>query len=168
MKTTIATLLALALAACSNASEPTTGTSTAALEPAPDLTGTWAFVLDASDVARSFRDKCASDPRGQETCFAAVRIDAANEKIRFSRGEGGKVIWSSFGVEDGKEDLFLEAPVELAQDRPGSVVGTIVGPARGHMLSRLFGPKAMRIEIESPRRIVILDPKKGRLVYDKE
>src|SRR4051794_22802008 len=105
MKTTMTLTLLSALAsftACASSSAPTertTGTSAAAATAA-DVTGTWVFALDRSDVAEPLKKECEGDAHGDvakaKSCYDAVAIQAAKEKIRFAKDGSGHMVWRSF------------------------------------------------------------------------
>ncbi len=178
MKTLLVSIvLASALAACGSTSsvEPTLDSAKSAQTADPArVTGTWGFVLEASDVATHFREGCAKESGGDaakaEACFAHVKAQAAKEKVRFGKDESGRTVWRSFGIDGGKEELFLEVPVELAADGAGHVLAKVAGPAKGFQAEKFEKAevKAVRVEIVDERTIAMTDPKKGRLVYTKE
>ena len=182
MKTSLAILsLSTLLAACASAptNDAATG-STAPLvaatkaEPAPDLSGTWAFALASSDVAAPLRDRCAAssgnDAVKTQACWEEVSAEAAKEKIRFTKDEAGKIVWTSFGSEGSKEIIFIEVPLEIAGDGPGHFLAKLAGTPKGKMAAQLVkaSVNVMRIELVDARTIAMSDPKKGRLVYTKE
>jgi hypothetical protein len=177
MKTLLKVLsLSLLLAACASSSSPTDSAAAAVSksETAPDLTGTWAFALSASDVAVPLRESCAkssaNDAAKKQACWDEVAAEAAREKIRFTSAESGKSVWTSFGSEGSKEIIFVQVPVELVSDGPGHVLAKVAGPPKGDMAAQFAKASinVMRIELVDARTIAMNDPKKGRLVYTKE
>ena len=162
-------------ACASQAPEPGVSTASAAqaAEPAADLSGTWAFALDSSDVASHFREKCkkecGGDAKKEAACWAEIHAEAAKEKIRFAQANG-KTVWTSFGEEEGKEKVFLSIPVELAADGPGHVLAKVAGAPTGDMAERFAksNTNVMHIDVIDAKTIAMNDPKKGRLVYTKE
>jgi hypothetical protein len=175
----VSIILAAALAACGSASSQEASVDSAKSAQTADparVTGTWGFVLEASDVAAPIRERCAKESGGDaaktEACFARVKAEAAKEKIRFATDESGRMVWRSFVIDGGKEELFLEVPVELAADGPTHVLAKIAGPAKGWQAEKLAKSapemKALRVEVVDERTIAMTDPKKGRLVYTKE
>lgn len=169
---------ALFAACASSSSLDTNASSTASAvqtaEPAANLDGTWTFVLDASEVAGPIRSNCeknaAGDAAKADACWREVSAEAAREKIRFATDKSGRSVWTSFGVEGGKEEIFVEVPVELTADGPGHVLAKVAGKPRGGMAAQLEKShiNVMRIEVVDARTIAMNDPKKGRLVYTKE
>jgi hypothetical protein len=162
-------------AALGSSSSPATVAATSQpTAPAAQLSGTWAFVLDASDVAKPIREQCASesgaDAKKASTCWDAIAAEAAREKIRFTTDSTGHTVWRSFGDEGTKEVVFVEVPVELEPDGPGHVLAKVSGaPTGDHAAHFAKGSvKVMRIEVVDARTIAMNDPKKGRLVYTKE
>lgn len=177
VRLSLSVLAASLLAACSGAtsSEPSAGATRAAESTSPSrVEGTWGFVLQASDVVGPIREQCETESGGDraraDACFAGIEAQAKKEKIRFAADAGGRMVWRSYGVDDGKEELFLEVPVELAPDGAGHVLAKIAGAAKGAQAEKFerAGVKALRVEIVDERTIAMTDPKKGRLVYTKE
>ena len=137
------------------------------------LTGTYDFVLEASDVAAKFRDKCSAEAGGDATrsaqCFDAIKQEASQEKIRFSRNEAGELVWTSFGVEDQREVVFVQVPVTIAQADRGAFIAKTAGWPRGTLAGQLTHIRAeMRIERDTDGLLVMIDPRKGRLAYRRE
>ena len=175
LTTTLALSLCLAVGACADRAEPQPTSQTAAASQAERITGTFAFVLDASDVATTLRARCDGDSGGDvdraRACFDEIRAEAATEKIRFSRDAAGTMVWRSFGVKEGKEELFLEVPVELSPSGPqhveAKIAGTPVGPQTASFPPGGVMP-TMRVEIIDATTIAMIDPRKGRLVFSRE
>jgi len=184
MKTTLSlavlcSLFSLAACAGSTANDGSLASSSASstaaqAEPAADLSGTWGFVLAASDVAAPLRERCAKssndDASKSKACFDEVDAQAKKEKIRFSKDASGKTVWTSFETDGAKESVYVEVPVELASDGPGHVLAKVAGPPTGQHAASFAKASinAMRIEVVDARTIAMNDPKKGRLVYAKE
>jgi hypothetical protein len=175
--------VATAIAACASApTDGTTGTNAspasaaAATQPeaTAQLSGTWAFVLAASDVATPIRERCTKEHAGDaakvDACWSDIAKQAALEKIRFTTDAAGHTVWRSFGDEGTKEIVFVEVPVELAADGPGHVLAKISGAPKGEQAERFAKSSinVMRIELVDARTIAMTDPKKGRLVFTKE
>ncbi|MBX3190835.1 MAG: hypothetical protein KF819_27810 [Labilithrix sp.] len=169
--------LAACLTACASASstDPSVGSVAAAAQADPaSLDGTWVFAIDASDVAEPVRARCATKAAGDaakaDACWREIATQAAREKIRFGKDGAGRAVWTSFGMEGDKEEIFVEVPVELGADGPGHVLAKIAGKATGGMAAQLEKANitVMRIELVDARTIAMNDPKKGRLVYTKE
>lgn len=170
-----------ALACASNAVPETTDPNASAVraaEPAADISGTWVFDLEASDVAAPIRAKCAAEAKGdnakQAACWDEISAEAKQEMVRFSKIENGRATWSSFASDGNKEVLFLEAPVSLSSDGTGHVLAKVAGPAKGQQ-AEMFAKsstKQIRIDVVNEKapdmKIVINDPQKGRLVYSKQ
>lgn len=172
-----AVFVSAVLAACSGGAttEPSAGTTRSADSTSPSrVEGTWGFVLEASDVVGPIHEQCNAESGGDraraDACFASIAAQAKKEKIRFAADANGRMVWRSFGVDDGKEELFLEVPVDLASDGAGHVLAKVAGAAKGAQADRFqrAGVKALRVEIVDERTIAMTDPKKGRLVYTKE
>ncbi|MDB5213916.1 MAG: hypothetical protein JWO86_1843 [Myxococcaceae bacterium] len=183
MKTllSLAALSFFSLAACasSTANDATLGSSASSStagqsEPAADLSGTWAFVLSASDVAAPIRERCAKssndDAAKAKACWSEIATQAAREKIRFANDTSGHTVWTSFESDGAKESVYVEVPVELAADGPGHVLAKVSGAPKGEQAASFAKSSinVMRIEVVDARTIAMTDPKKGRLVYSKE
>jgi hypothetical protein len=166
--------LATTLAACAKSqSTPSLAFSTQS-EPAIDLTGTWAFVLAASDVAASIRQECVEnsghDLTKANACWDQFAREAASEKIRFTTDGTGHTVWTSFGTEGSNEVIFLQFPVDLRSDGPSRIVGKVAGPAMGRQAAHFEKASVgtMSIDVVDAHTIVMNDPDKGRLVFSKE
>jgi hypothetical protein len=167
-------LSVVALTACASRSSAPSLAFSAPSEPAADLTGTWAFVLAASDVAASIRRECVEESGHDVTkasaCWDQFAREAASEKIRFTTDGSGRTVWTSFGSEGAEEIVFLQVPVELRSDGPAHVVGRVMGPATGRQAAQFekAGVGTMSIDVVDTRTIVMNDQTKGRLVFSKE
>ena len=169
----LSTIVFFATACAATTSDPNTGTIAAAAKPA-DVSGTWAFVLDASDPAAQFRDQCAKDHPADAAkaaaCYAEVREEASHEKLRFTKRDDGTYTFTSFADEGGgREVVFIEAPLALTPDGNGGIQTKLAGTPTGKFAARLKdNPRTMRIEIVDASTIATEDPRKGRLVFTKE
>jgi hypothetical protein len=173
MNRTIALLLSfspLVLAACASAAEP-------AATPANDALatlragGNFGFVLDESDPASKFRADCAAkhpgDAAGAGACYDAIRQQGAREGIRFSLDASGRIVWTSYGVEDGKPATYIEAHLDATPESPGVVAVRLSEPARGLQVEgRPFPPNAvMRFQVVDANTVLMFDGQKGKLVF---
>jgi hypothetical protein len=185
MKNTIALFAAVFVVACASTAPdaPTSsggggGVARSAQSQAPvavtDLAGTWAFDLDASDPAVRIRESCEKESAGDKAkataCYADVKNEASHEKIRFTKPENGRSVWTSFGQEGKKEDVWIEVPLDLSVEDGKRVVAKVAGKASGSHAEHFAKANmdVMRIEIVDARTIATTDPKKGRLVFVKE
>lgn len=151
----------LGLAACGGETESTEATSAAV---SASLEGTYDFLLDQSDVGPKLRAKCAGDA----ACWSEVQKDAQTEKIRFSKNAAGQMVFTSFSIDGSKEEIFLEAPVAIAEASPGVYRGKVVGWPKGTLVAQLTHARAeMKIERRADGTIAVVDEKKGRLVYKR-
>jgi hypothetical protein len=140
------------------------------------LTGTWDFVLDASDVAAKVRQSCdgksGGDKARADVCYAEVQAEGATEKIRFSKDGSGHSLWTSFGEKDGKVVLFLEVPMDLSSESPSRIVGKVAGPLKGAQAEgaadHMPVGTAVTFQIVDAKTIAMSDPAKGRLVFTRE
>jgi hypothetical protein len=162
-----AIVFTLALVACAGSSAHDQTTSTSSVTAA-DVTGTWRFVLDQSDVAKPIREECAGD----DACWQKFATQAAKEKIRFTRDASGAITWTSFETDGKEEHVFLSAPIELASNGTNHLTARVAGKPSGLHADRLAKSgtplHALDVEIVDAKTIALTDPKKGRLVYTKE
>jgi hypothetical protein len=130
--------------------------------------GTYWFVFDESPtVLAMMQDRC-SHKSDSARCVDEVRQAGAHEGIRFSGADPSNVTWTSFGVEDGREVLFLEMPLAVT-DTDGPVVHTkLAGPPRGRQAAG-FDRKAPSggpsFEVIDAKTVAMTDPDKGKLVF---
>jgi hypothetical protein len=150
--------------------------ASSATTPALDVLkqgGPFAFALDESDPSKIFHDQCNAESGGDSAkataCYAHVREEGAHELIRFSVGADGKLVWTSYGVEDGKEVIFLEVALAVTTDGDHAVVGRMVGTARGRHAGDGSVPpnKLVRFEASDASTVAMIDPQKGRLVFHR-
>ena len=155
-------VIAMVLGAAACGGETTESTETTSAAVSDSLDGTYDFVLDQSDVAAKLRTKCAGDA----ACWNEILKDAQTEKIRFSRNATGQFVFTSFSVEGAKEEVFLEAPVAIAEASPGVYHGKVIGWPKGTLVAQLTHARSeMKIERRADGTIAVVDEKKGRLVY---
>lgn len=161
------------LGACTNSAGPDAPEQNAqavqAAQPADDINGTWVFDLDASDVAAAVRKECSSKPKPTE-CWSEIAEEAKLEKVRFAPGHDGHSEWTSFAADPKGDIIFLSVPVDLVANGPHRVVAQIAGEAKGKGAPQFAKSNInhLRIEVLDAKRIVMMDPEKGRLVYSKE
>ena len=131
--------------------------------------GTFAFSLDESGPAAAIREGCQkSDPADPAGCYARVRAQGAQEKIKLAGDGAGHVVFTSFGPEEGRETVWIEIPLDVAADGTRAVVGTPAGPVKGTWADKPRPAGAtLRFEVIDATTIVTIDPKKGRLVYHR-
>jgi hypothetical protein len=162
-------LASLSTMACSG--PPGAATSTSPTSPAIDaLTGTYDFVVASSDVGPKLQAQCTASSAGDAAkaaqCWSDAQADAANEKIRFSRNADGQLVFTSFGVDQGQEDVFVEVPIAVRDAEPGVLVATPAGWPHGSLVGQITNLSfERRIERGADGTVVLPDPAKGRLVY---
>ncbi len=182
-----ASLLLTVLAACSSQSPGpssaspagvTSGSLSAASASTPALDvlkrgGSFAFALDESKPSEQFREECRAESGGDtakaDACYAHIRDVGSHEGFRFAFDASDHLVWTSYGREDGKEVIYIEAPLAVATDGDHVVVGTPVGTPKGVQLEGKPFPAgtAIRFEVVDERTIATDDPHKGRLVYHR-
>ena len=159
-KLVIAMMLVMTAAACGGETTESTETTSAAVSSS--LEGTYDFLLEPSDVGTKLKEKCGGD----RACWDEVQAEANKEKIRFSRNGSGQFVFTSFAVDGAKEEVFLEAPVAIAESSPGSYRGRLVGWPKGTLVAQLtHAGSEVKMERRADGTIAVFDPKKGRLVY---
>ena len=146
----------------------TTGTSALAILKQG---GTFMFSLDESDPAARMHDKCAAESGGEkakaDACYDAIREEGSTEGMRFAP-DGNRVMWTSFGREDGKEIVYTAAPLSLAADGDHAVIASFVEAPRGPQPGNMNWASAkIRIELPDTTTMIMKDPSKGRLVFHK-
>ncbi len=174
----------VSLFACS-ASEPTSSTTAtgpaktaAAAESAPGspvaaLTagGTYWFVFDESrGVAEPVKEECArrsAEPSAAAACVDRIRKAGEQEGFRLSGSDPTRLVWTSFGVTGGTEEVYLEVPLAVARVEGALVEVHPTGPARGTRLA-LQGdrtPPKLVFEVLDANTLAMVDADKGRMVF---
>jgi len=135
--------------------------------------GTFMFSLDESAPSTMIHEQCGKESGGDsakaEACYARVREQGSREGIRFGLDAEQRIVLTSFGVEDGKEAIYLEGPMSLAADGDRAVVGNFAAAPHGlQMNGKTAGPdKPVRIELPDASTMVMIDQVKGRLVFHR-
>jgi hypothetical protein len=135
--------------------------------------GSFLFSLDESDPSAMWHQRCGQESGGDaakaEACYAHVREVGSHEGMRFALDADQRVIWTSFGLEDGKDAIYLQGPIDLRADADGAVVGTFAAPPHGlQMEGKDAWPKRpIRFELPDANTLVMKDEVKGRLVFHR-
>lgn len=135
--------------------------------------GTFMFSLDESDPAARFHEQCASESGGDqaksEACYAHVRDVGSKEGMRFALDADHHVVWTSFGQEDGKEVVYVEAPLDVTADGEHAVVSRFAAAPRGPQLAgeKDWASARVRIELPDASTMIMRDPRKGKLVFHR-
>jgi type IV secretory pathway VirB10-like protein len=137
--------------------------------------GTFAFSLaDSADAKKAADDACAKkakkDAKKLEACQKDAADSAANEGIRFE-SKDGKLWFTSFGTEKGKEVVYLKTAMKFGKEDGAKVVYMPDGKAEGKMApkGKDKGPAEVQFEVDEST-VKMTDPmgKKGVLVYKKK
>ena len=158
--------LSFVLFACASSSstpEPGVGSNANGVQEksGADISGTWAFVLDASDPSSMLRGQCAvkagCDKAKADACYAEAREEAAHEKIRFTKMDDGTSTYTAFDdLGGGKEKVYVTTKLTLASDGPTTIHATMPNGT------------TVQVELVDAKTLALNDPKKGRLVFTKE
>jgi hypothetical protein len=173
MHRSIALFAPLLLVACASAAEPA---ATASHSPLDTLRagGSFAFVLDESDPAAKFHAQCAADhpgdAAGAAACYDAIRAVGSREGIRFSVDASGRLVWTSYGVEEGKPATYVEVPLEASVERDGTVSAKLADRPHGMQVDAHEFPidAVLRFQVVDADTVVTIDPHKGKLVFRRQ
>jgi hypothetical protein len=160
------------LTACASAAEPAAAPPRSALENLR-AGGTFAFALDESDPAAHFRADCSAQHPGDAAaatgCYDAIRQKAAGEGFRFALDPAGRLLWTSYGEEQGKPATYIQAHLDASLEKEGLVAATLAEPARGLQVEGNPFPdsKVFRFEMVDADTVVVNDGRKGKLVYHR-
>lgn len=132
--------------------------------------GTYWFVIDESKpVIDRVKAGCAHDASSDAAaadCVEGIRQEGAREGFRISGNNPAQLTWTSFGMKDGHEEVFLEIPVAVTATEGTVVHVRATGPARGSQLpAGHHGPDTLAFDVVDAHTMAMIDPEKGRLVY---
>jgi hypothetical protein len=178
----VAAIAALATLFACSATEPSattaaaTGKAASAIQSAPGspvsvLTsgGTFWFVLDESPgVAASVREECAkgsADPGSVAKCVDRIRQEGDKEGFRFSGSDPARLVWTSFGVGSGAEEVFLEVPLAVTAVDRGRVEMRATGAPSGSRVPPKADALPFAFEVVDANTIAMVDPDRGRMVF---
>jgi hypothetical protein len=170
MNRSFALLAPLVLAACASAAEPAASPPHSAIDTLR-AGGTFAFVLGESDPGIKLRAQCATDhpgdAAGAAACYDAVRQQGDREGIRFSVDAAGRLVWASYGVEEGKPVTYVEGPLEASLDKDGSIAAKQSERPHGLQVEAKDFPTdaVLRFQVIDADTVVMPDPHKGKLVF---
>ncbi len=151
-------------------------TAAASTTPPLDLVrggGSFLFSLDESSPAAHWHEQCAKDSGGdaakEGACYGHIHEVASHEGMRFGLDAEQRVVWTSFGLEDGKDAIYLEAPLALRADGDHAVIATFAAPPHGLQMEGkpTWPKKPMRFEFPDSSTMVMTDEVKGRLVFHR-
>jgi len=134
---------------------------------------TFMFSLDESDPAATFRAQCQKESGGDaakaDACYAHVRQEGSQEGMRFSLDSEQHVVWTSFGLEDGKEEIYIQSPMGITTDGDRAVVATFAAAPHGVQVEGQPNWAAQRIHFAFPdaTTMVMNDKTKGKLVFHR-
>jgi hypothetical protein len=170
MNRSLAFLAPLVLAACASAAEPAATPTHSALDTLR-AGGTFAFVLGESDPGTKLRASCTAehpgDAPGAAACYDAVRQQGDREGIRFSLDAAGRLVWTSYGVEEGKPVTYVEGPLEASLDKDGTIAAKQSERPHGLQVDAKEFPTSavLRFQVIDADTVVMPDPHKGKLVF---
>ncbi len=172
MNRSFALLAPFVLVACASAAEPAASPSHSAIDTLR-AGGTFAFVLGESDPGTKLRASCAAEHPGDATgaaaCYDAVRQQADREGIRFSLDAAGRLVWTSYGVEEGKPVTYVEGPLEASLAEDGSIAAKQAERPHGLQVEAKDFPTSavLRFQVIDADTVVMPDPHKGKLVFHR-
>jgi hypothetical protein len=123
--------------------------------------------------AAFFHEKCATKSNGDkavaDVCYAESAVTGAREGIRFSTDAEGRLVWTSYGAEDGAEEIYLEAALNAVNEGECGGRATVAAPRHGTMAATHAPPigKVMTIEVVDRSTVAMIEAEKGRLVYHR-
>ena len=134
--------------------------------------GTFAFSLaDSADAKKASDEACGKkakkDAKKLEACQKDAADAAAGEGIRFE-SKDGKLTFVSFGMEKGKEVVYIKSAMKLGKEDAGKIALSPDGKVEGKM-AKGPAPKEIAFEVDEST-VKMTDPmgKKGVLVYKKK
>lgn len=167
---TLVTFATLSLVGCHHdgpAPAPVTITS-AALDARAVLSrgGEFYFVLDESpSILSNIQARCAKEADAA-ACVGRIREAGAREGWRILPIDADHATLQSFGSEDGKEEVFMQAPVVLAAARGNVVQVKPTAPLTG---TRLPPPEKVAagfsIEVLDEHTLAFSDGPRSRLTF---
>jgi hypothetical protein len=182
----LATTAAVAGCASQSPDPPTaspTGVTAAAAEPlqatmtTPPLDrvrrgGSFLFSLDESSPAARWHAQCGKESGGDavkaEACYGHIREVGSHEGMRFTLDAQQRVVLTSFGLEDGKDAVYLEGPLSLRGDGEHALVATFAAPPHGLQVEGSpVWQKPFRFEFPDESTLIMNDEVKGRLVFHR-
>ena len=172
MNRSFALLAPFVLAACASAAEPAAAPPHSAIDTLR-AGGTYGFVLGESDPGIKLRASCAAehpgDAPGAAACYDAVRQMGDREGIRFSLDAAGRLVWTSYGVEEGKPVTYVEGPLEASLDKDGTIAAKQSERPHGLQVDAKSFPTdaVIRFQVIDADTVVMPDPHKGKLVFHR-
>ena len=159
----------LFIACASQSTGPALATAAAAPLDVLREGGSFAFSLDESpNRSAFFHEKCAAKSNGDkataDACYAKVAAAGATEGIRFSTDAEGRLVWTSYGAEDGAEEIYLEAALHAVNQGEHGVRATVAAPMHGTMAATHAPPvgKVMTIEVVDRSTVAVASRKARR------
>jgi hypothetical protein len=132
------------------------------------------FSLDESDPSATFHQQCSRETGGDaakaDACYAHVREVGSHEGMRFAVDAEQRVVMTSFGLEEGKEAIYLEGPLALRTDGDHALLATFAAPPHGIQMAgapTAWPKKPVHLEFDGDSTLVMTDEVKGRLVYHR-
>jgi hypothetical protein len=134
--------------------------------------GTFAFSMaDSADAKKLADDACEKkakkDAKKLEACQKDASDAAAGEGIRFEMKDG-KLVFTSFGLEKGKEVTYIKAAFKVGKEDGSKITLVPDGKVEGKM-AKGKPPAEVLFDVDETT-IKMTDPmgKKGVLVYKKK
>jgi hypothetical protein len=135
--------------------------------------GSFLFSLDESAPSARWHQQCAEESGGDatkaEACYAHIREVGSHEGMRFGLDAEQRVVLTSFGLEDGKDAIYMEGPLTLRTDGEHALLATFAAPPHGLQIDHgsVWPQKPLRFEFLDASTLVMTDEVKGRLVFHR-
>ena len=170
MMRSIALVVPAFLLACASAAEPPASPAPSALDTLR-AGGSFDFVLDESAPGATQHTRCGSehpgDEAGEKACYEQIRQVASHEGIRFSVDGQGRLVWTSYGMEDGKPVTYVDVPLTASLEAGGVVAAKLADRPRGLQVEHhpMDPSTVLRFQVVDANTVVTVDPGKGKLVF---
>ena len=160
-------------------SSPTTAAAPVAIAPLIANGARFQFAFrESADVLKFQTARCTAQANGDAAkvaaCLDAIAHESAHEGIRFEKS-GEKLEWVSYGqAPDGKEEIYMRAPIALLDAPANELHFRPDGPLTGKQAAeggfdKLPEGKFMIVKAMDARTLVMeAPPPKGALVFHRQ
>jgi hypothetical protein len=169
-----ASLAPLVLAACASAGEPPPAAPTRTALDTLRAGADFAFSLDESDPAAQLRAQCAAqhpgDAAASDSCYAQIRDEAAHEGLRFAVDPQGRLVWTSYGRENGADVVYIEGAMDAQAESDRVVAAKFCDVPHGTTVPAKVvqhPDMTLRFQLVDDHTLEMVDPHKGKLVFHR-